>query len=162
MLPVNATSCCCFPPFGSCTILLSLVQILALLLPPLPSLPPPSLCVCFRSNSLHPYIHCTSQQQPSAQHWWVGWQRLLIRKWNCPQKQVGLWEWEVPDYSCSALPSALGLGTRSGCPTWLFLHWQVNSAGARELCARELLSRGRTAISLDRPCGDETFRWWGL
>lgn len=130
MLPVNATSCCCCPSFWKLHHPVSLAQVLALLLPPPPPLPlpPPPLWVCFRPNSLHPYILCTSQLQLSAQHW-VGWQGSLIRKWNCPQEQVGLWLWEMPSYSCSALPPTLGLGTRTGCCPWLFLHWWI-----AELC----------------------------
>lgn len=89
------------PPSGSCIILLSLAQMPALLLPPPPPLPPPSLCVCFRPNSLHPYIPCTSQQQPSAQ-WWVGCWGSLIRKWNCPQEQGGC-EYE----RCQVTPALL-------------------------------------------------------
>lgn len=140
------------PPSGGCIILLSLAQILPLLLPPPPPLPPSSLCVCFRPHSLHPCILCTSQQQPSAQLWWVGRWGFLVNKWNRPQEQVGLWGWEMPGYSCSVLPSTLGSGTRTGCSTWLFLHWQTG-----ELCCS-----ARTAISLGRPCGGETFKWWGL
>lgn len=117
------------PPSGSCIILLSLAQIFALLLPPPPPLPP--LCVCFRPNSLHPYIPSTCQQQPSTTLM-SGMVGVTNKEMELPTRTSGAVS--VGDARLLLLCSPLynGLGTRTGCSPWLFLHWQVNSAGGSQ------------------------------